>query len=89
MDSITKARDRSKAKGTSIRFKTTMHGTVVWQVMLWRGWTEVEDDYDWDVFWCASEVEVFTTAQAQTAQPGSPSSFPDAPDLIQCCFHPS
>lgn len=35
----------------NIRFRTTMHGTVVLQVMLWRGWTEVDDEYDWDVFW--------------------------------------
>ena len=50
MDSPTRNRDRIKRQ---IRFKTTMHGTVVWQVMLWRGWVEVDDDYDWDVFWCA------------------------------------
>lgn len=48
--SPTKARDKSKPR-SGIRFKTTLHGSVVWQVMLWRGWTEVEDDYDWDVFW--------------------------------------
>lgn len=50
--SPTKARDKAKPR-IPIRFKTTLHGSVVWQVMLWRGWTEVEDDYDWDVFWCA------------------------------------
>jgi hypothetical protein len=54
MDSPTRQRDRGKRQ---IRFKTTMHGTVVWQVMLWRGWTEVDDDYDWDVFWCADLPE--------------------------------
>lgn len=45
---------RNRAKRAGIRFKTTMHGTVVWQVMLWRGWTETEDAYDWDIFWSAS-----------------------------------
>lgn len=35
----------------NVRFRTTMHGTVVLQVMLWRGWTETDEEYDWDVFW--------------------------------------
>ena len=51
MDSPTKGREKGKARAGNVRFKTTMHGTVVWQVMLWKGWVEVEDDYDWDVFW--------------------------------------
>jgi hypothetical protein len=40
---------------TNIRFKTTMHGTVVLQVMLWKGWTETDEEYDWDVFWYAAQ----------------------------------
>lgn len=52
MDSKLKGRENGKAR-SQIRFRTTMHGTVVLQVMLWRGWIEVEDDYDWDIFWCA------------------------------------
>ena len=47
------ARERVQRPRANIRFKTTMHGTVVYQVMLWRGWTEVEEEYDWDIFWCA------------------------------------
>lgn len=51
MESRSKAREHGKAR-SQIRFRTTMHGTVVLQVMLWRGWTEVEEEYDWDIFWC-------------------------------------
>jgi hypothetical protein len=50
MDTRCKGRDLGKPKA-NVRFRTTMHGTVVLQVMLWRGWTEVDDEYDWDVFW--------------------------------------
>eukprot|EP00892_Ulva_mutabilis_P002744 jgi/Ulvmu1/12470/UM009_0122.1 len=50
MDSKGKAREHGRPR-SHIRFRTTMHGTVVLQVMLWRGWTEVEDEYDWDIFW--------------------------------------
>ncbi|GMH45825.1 hypothetical protein BSKO_13788 [Bryopsis sp. KO-2023] len=38
-------------KSGSIRFRTTMHNCVAYKVMTRRGWTEVHDDYDWDVFW--------------------------------------
>jgi len=48
-----RGRERTSKTRSNIRFKTTMHGTVVYQVMLSRGWTEVEDEYDWDLFWCA------------------------------------
>lgn len=37
------------------RFRCTLPGTVVSQVLRWRGWTEVDDEYEWDVFWCAAE----------------------------------
>lgn len=51
MESRLKAREHGKPR-SQIRFRTTMHGTVVLQVMLWRGWIEVEEEYDWDIFWC-------------------------------------
>eukprot|EP00891_Asterochloris_glomerata_P000817 jgi/Astpho2/817/e_gw1.00016.109.1_t len=34
-----------------IRFRTTMHNSVAFKVMQNQGWTEVFDEYDWDIFW--------------------------------------
>ena len=39
------------ARVGNARFKTTMHNCVAFKVMLARGWTEVFEENDWDVFW--------------------------------------
>ena len=41
---------------STIRFRTTMHNSVAFKVMQNQGWTEVFDEYDWDIFWsvCAA-----------------------------------
>ena len=36
---------------STIRFRTTMHNSVAFKVMQNQGWTEVFDEYDWDIFW--------------------------------------
>ena len=67
MESKVKMRDHGKGR-SQIRFRTTMHGTVVLQVMLWRGWIEVDDEYDWDVFWCVPDFVVKFQADDATGR---------------------
>lgn len=38
-------------KSGSVRFKTTMHSCVTYKVMDRRGWSEVDEESDWDIFW--------------------------------------
>jgi len=44
-------RDVKSGSRRRIRFKTTMHNCIALRVMQQRGWQEVEEDYDWDLFW--------------------------------------
>lgn len=30
-----------------------MQNCIALKVMQQRGWQEVEDEYDWEIFWCA------------------------------------
>ena len=37
--------------GRRIRFRTTMRNCIALRVMQQRAWQEVDEDYDWEIFW--------------------------------------